>query len=514
MKKIINYLKENRKYIMTIFIITFIWGFITHGYMFFNSNLTHDSFMESIANQSVSDWKMALGRIFYMPCLYLTRGIITQPWLIGIISLIIISIAAILILKIFKVKEDNNWINILVPGILTTNITVIALCGSFIHDMDVDMFAMLMSVLSVYLWRNYKKGYLLGIIPLLLSLGIYQSYISVTITLIILLSVLDLLKEKDYQKVIKNGLLSMLMIGIACIIYLFLLKIIPLIFNVYLISNNYNSVDTFTNMSLISLIKESVYTYLSTIKNILLPSTIYNKYIIVLIHLILIASTGYEVISKMIKNKTPIISKLLIIVLIGLLPLAMNICRVLTNGMSHTLMVFAFWLSYLFVLLILNDTKIKKLKYFNIFLIILILFGNIRLANTFYATKEMATEQTSNYLNRVAYSIESFEHYIPGETKVMFIGVPDMKLELNDSSDSMRLLAGAANDFALITGEASRYERYFKRILHSNINAVDTKEYKNLDIDYINSMPKYPNKNSIQYLDDVLIVKLGEFESY
>ena len=69
MKKIINYLKENRKYIMTIFIITFIWGFITHGYMFFNSNLTHDSFMESIANQSVSDWKMALGRIFYMPCL-------------------------------------------------------------------------------------------------------------------------------------------------------------------------------------------------------------------------------------------------------------------------------------------------------------------------------------------------------------------------------------------------------------------------------------------------------------
>ena len=192
----------------------------------------------------------------------------------------------------------------------------------------------------------------------------------------------------------------------------------------------------------------------------------------------------------------------------------MNICRVLTNGMSHTLMVFAFWLSYLFVLLILNDTKIKKLKYFNIFFIILILFGNIRLANTFYATKEMATEQTSNYLNRVAYSIESFEHYIPGETKVMFIGVPDMKLELNDSSDSMRLLAGAANDFALITGEASRYERYFKRILHSNINAVDTKEYKNLDIDYINSMPKYPNKNSIQYLDDVLIVKLGEFESY
>ena len=225
MKKIINYLKENRKYIMTIFIITFIWGFITHGYMFFNSNLTHDSFMESIANQSVSDWKMALGRIFYMPCLYLTRGIITQPWLIGIISLIFISIAAILILKMFKVKEDNNWINILVPGILTTNITIIALCGSFIHDMDVDMFAMLMSVLSVYLWRNYKKGYLLGIIPLLLSLGIYQSYISVTITLIILLSVLDLLKEKDYQKVIKNGLLSILMIGIACIIYLFLLKI-------------------------------------------------------------------------------------------------------------------------------------------------------------------------------------------------------------------------------------------------------------------------------------------------
>lgn len=513
MKKLINNIKDNKKYIMTIFIITFIWGFITHGYMFFNSNLTHDSYMEAIADQSVSNWKIALGRIFYMPCLYLTRGILTQPWLIGIISLTFIAIAAILILKMFKVKENNSWINILVPGILTTNITIIALCGSFIHDMDVDMFAMLMSVLSVYLWKNYKKGFLFGIIPLLISLGIYQSYISVTITLIILLSVLDLIKEKDYQTVIKNGLLSILMIGISCIIYLILLKLTPILFNVTLISNNYNSVNTFTNMSLIGIIKESILTYISTIKNILLPSTIYNKYIIILIHLILIASVGYEVIYKMIKNKLNIISKILIVILIGLLPLVMNICRVLTNGMSHTLMVFAFWLSYFFVLIILNDTKIKKLKYLNIFLILIILFGNIRLANTFYTTKEIATTQTENYLNRVAYSIESFENYIPGKTKVMFIGIPDMKLQLNDSSDSMRLLAGAANDFTLITSEAYRYKTYFKRTLHSNVNAIDTSKYADLDIEFINNMPVYPNEKSIQYLDDILIVKLGEFGS-
>ena len=95
----------------------------------------------------------------------------------------------------------------------------------------------------------------------------------------------------------------------------------------------------------------------------------------------------------------------------------------------------------------------------------------------------------------------------------MFIGIPDMKLELNDSSDSMRLLAGAANDFTLITSEAYRYKTYFKRTLHSNVNAIDTSKYADLDIEFINNMPVYPNEKSIQYLDDILIVKLGEFGS-
>jgi hypothetical protein len=509
MREIINYIKKNKKYIITIFAITFIWGIVAYGYMFFNNNFTHDSFMESIATQEVINWKMSLGRIFYAPYIYLARGTLILPWLIGIISLIFLSIASILVLKMFKIKDDNYWLNILVPGILTVNNTVIALCGSYLQDMDVDMFAMLMSVLAVYLWKNSKKGYLYGIIPLLLSIGLYQSYISVSLSLIIFLSIIELLKGNKYQEVLKRGLKAIAMFLITGIIYLCLLKLMPIIFNTNLISGGYNSIDSILNMSFVDIVKETGFTYLSSIKNFLLPVTVYNNVFVIMINIILVLSAGYVIINKIFTENINNTSKLMIILLILLLPLAMNICRVLTNGMSHSLMIYALWLIYLFILLILNDENCHKLKMLCIILTTIICIGNIRLANAVFMVKDIAKEQTENYLNRVLHDIENHEYYIYGETKVVIIGIPNMKTEFHNSTDQIRRLVGNTNDFVIPTGEASRYKLYFSRVLHSNVNVIENQINDIYILDQIENMPIYPEKNSIQYFYDVLIVKLG-----
>ena len=509
MREIINYIKKNKKYIITIFAITFIWGIVAYGYMFFNNNFTHDSFMESIATQEVINWKISLGRIFYAPYIYLVRGTLILPWLIGIISLIFLSITSILVLKMFKIKDDNYWLNILVPGILTVNNTVIALCGSYLQDMDVDMFALLMSVLAVYLWTNYKKGYLYGIIPLLLSIGLYQSYISVSLSLIIFLSIIELLKGNKYQEVLKNGLKSIMMFFITGIIYLCLLKLIPIIFNANVISGGYNSIDSVLNMSFVDIVKEIGFTYLSSIKNFLLPVTIYNNVFVIITNIVLVLSAGYVIIKKIFAKHISNISKLMIILLILLLPLAMNICRVLTNGMSHSLMIYALWLIYLFILFILNDKNYNKLKILSIILITITCIGNIRLANTVFMVKDIAKEQSENYLNRVLQDIENHEYYMAGETKVVIIGTPNMKIEFNNSADQIRRLVGNTNDFVIPTGEASRYKLYFSRVLHSNVNVIESQINDIYILNKIENMPIYPEKDSIQYFNDTLIVKLG-----
>jgi len=509
MKKIINYIKTNKKYILTIFAITFIWGIVAYGYMFFNNSFTHDSFVETIATQEVINWKISLGRIFYAPYIYLARGTLILPWLIGVISLTFLAVASILILKMFDIKQDNYWLNILVPGILTVNNTVIALCGSYLQDFDVNMFAMLMSVLAVYLWKNYKKGYLYGIIPLLLSIGLYQSYISVSLSLIIFLSIFELLNGNKHQDVLKKGLKSIAMFLITGTIYFCILKLVPVILDTGITSGNYNSIDSILNMSFIDIFKETVFTYLSSIKNFLLPVSVYNSVLVIVIHTVLIFSAGYVLTKRMIVKNISSISKLMIWLLVLLLPLAMNICRILTNGMSHSLMIYALWLTYLFILLILNDKKYYKLKLVNIILITIVCIGNIRLANTVFMIKNIAKDQSDNYLNRVLYDIENYKNYIDGETKVVIVGVPNMKIEFNNSTDQLRRLVGNMNDFVIPAGEASRYKLYFSRVLHSNVNVIESQINDIYLLEKIENMPIYPDKNSIQYFENILVVKLG-----
>jgi hypothetical protein len=191
------------------------------------------------------------------------------------------------------------------------------------------------------------------------------------------------------------------------------------------------------------------------------------------------------------------------------MPLAMEICKVLTNGMSHTLMIYATSLTYIFVLLLLNEYKYDKLKILSIIIILIVFIGNIRMANTLYILKDTSKEITEHYLNRVLYSIESYESYIPEKTKVLFVGYPNIKKTFNNATDNLRDLAGASNEFSLMTIDASRYNFYFKNILNTNVNVIEKPTDNESFDEIIENMPIYPNKESIQLFDGVLIVKLG-----
>ena len=511
MKEALNYIKKEKNYIITIFIITFIWGIITHGFMFANSALSHDSLMESIINDGLIDWKISLGRILYPTYIYLTRGILVVPWLIGIISLIYIAISSILILKIFDIDKDNHIMKIITPGILVANVTMISLCGVFIEDMDVDMFAMMSSVIAVFLWRKHKKGYLYGTIPLFISLGLYQSYLSMAISLIMIVSIIDLLKKEEFKTVFNNGLRAILMIILAGLIYIIILKLIPIIFKKSVTSGTYNSLDTIFKMSLIEIIRETILCYLYTIKTIIYPASLYPDIITILINIVLIVGAGYIILSKVFSKNIKVKEKILILLLIFLLPFSMNISRILTNGMSHDLMHYSLWLTNLFIILIyiFDNKKHNKLKMISITLITIILLGNVRMANTLYMMKEIAEEKTQSYMNRVIYSIESFEDYIPNKTKVVIEGSPNMNIEFNNATDNLRRITGAGEDFSLYVGEYGRYDYYLKMFQYANINIIENPYLDKIEQWEINNMPVYPNKGSIKYIDDILVVKLG-----
>ena len=179
---------EDKSMLKKSFVYTFVLGLIAHGYCFLNIFISQDSLNDFYA---ASKWqKASMGRIFYSIYISFTRGRVVLPWLIGIFALCWVALAVFLLCKIFEV--NNSKIICLFAGICITNTTVYALAATYIHDLDADLFALFLSVLSVFLWKRaiYEDKFrdkcvfvLLSSLSLSVTLGIYQSYVSVTLVL-------------------------------------------------------------------------------------------------------------------------------------------------------------------------------------------------------------------------------------------------------------------------------------------------------------------------------------------
>ncbi|MCD8125882.1 MAG: glucosyltransferase domain-containing protein, partial [Lachnospiraceae bacterium] len=246
-KIILNEFQRSRPFLFRCLLYTFAWGLVTHGTMYLHNSISHDSLNEFISDARVLSWKISLGRVLYPVYQALTRGFITLPWLVGLLTLLYTGMAVFLVMKLFDVKSRK--IAFLAAGIFTANITVIAVTATYINDLDADLFAMLLAVGAAFLWRRGRRGLLPGAFLLAFSLGLYQSYLSMTVTLFLLASILDLLDGREWKEVFYRGWESIAMLIGGGVLYIIELKIGCLISGVSLQSGSYNSLDRMLSMS-------------------------------------------------------------------------------------------------------------------------------------------------------------------------------------------------------------------------------------------------------------------------
>lgn len=177
------------------FLYTFFWGLLAHAYGFLHTSFSHDGLNAIYIEESESLWKMAIGRSFVDFYRYSVRGKWEVPWLIGIISLAFIAVAAKVVGELFEI--DTRFGILFLSGIMVVNHTVTNLTANYIFEMDIDLLAMLLAVLAVYCWRKNGRWWLLGILCICISLGLYQAYLSVTICLILLILLKQILNGYD-----------------------------------------------------------------------------------------------------------------------------------------------------------------------------------------------------------------------------------------------------------------------------------------------------------------------------
>lgn len=506
MKKIIKLLKElYDKYKYSIY-SSMIFTFLTHFY-FFTRRLANE---DDLSYLVFKDFALTSGR-WNNGALFTTS--LMSPSVNFILVIIILAIISLLICDIFKIKNKKNMI--LVSLIIST-FPSLALSFSYLFMVEIYMTSLLLAVLAVWLSTKWKYGFIPGSFCIALSLGNYQSYIAVSVSLIIIYIIKEII---DKKKEILKDILKLFIMGIlGIIIYFIILKVLLLINKTSL--SNYKGANSMGIPPISEWPKLIFRTYKHFIGYFIGKSyfrvSIFESIIriltIILTFILLINKITKE---KFYKNKMNII---IFIILIVLIPLTFNIVDFMAFKADLTsLQIYSFFSLYLLMILILDKTKPNYLNTIITILIIAIGIMNFTTINKYYFKQETYYKYTENFNNRLLNKIESTEGY--------YYGIPIIfKGEIN--SNFYKDLNALPNTNDNITFDQSlwggKYIGYEDLFTYNNDNkifkminnefgvylnrATDEERDKIKDNKEYNNMKSYPEKDSIKIIDGILVV--------
>ena len=507
----------NRQLIIRIFISTFLFGLLGHAYRYFNPIFSHDSVYDLYSDHNY--WQISLGR-FLQPVYTAFRGAVSAPYLIGILSLVWLSISIVLIVTLLNIH--TKYFQIAICGILSTSYTLTYLNATYIPWSDIDMLALALSVFSVYCLKKHHNGLLISSSLLACSLALYQSFIQVSIIILMIIICNSIIECKTLKGIFNECLQYLLMLILGLFIYYIALHIV-LRFTGVVLANTYNGISDVTNIQPTSFLTLLINSYSYAAIYIIAPET-YNRLTVAILNIALLIFALYLIvrISHLKELKSDRIILLFLVVLS--MPIGMNFVFLLSKGMVHSLMTFSFQFVYIFLLLLIekyNDIttnrflcsvqQMSKKSYAVLIIIGYVIFNNIVFSNSAYLKKDLQYNATISIMTRILDRMEQTEGFIPGKTQVVFVGDLNENGSISESRPGFEYINGTGFwDFNYSVTYHDTYQYYFENILGYPINIADEKtsnEYKCQTA--IEKMPVFPAKESCKMIKDVMVVKLS-----
>lgn len=511
---------ETLAVLKTSFAATFILGFIAHGYAFLNAFFSHDNLV-IFADRSEETWKLTLGRIL-VPIYRSLRGGYNSPLLIGVLSLFWISLSVYFCCRFFDVK--SRAVAVAFSAVFTVNLTVIAQTATYLYELDFDMLALLCAVLAAFLWKKGGKAMLAVPLFVFVSLGIYQSYVEVTVALMIMHSIVALVKEysADVKRIFKKGLCGIGVLLAGAVLYAICVVVLVLCFDVSVESGQANSLSNLlTEKQYLALIPKAVavcvYRWLN-MGGFRVGVELFGHSshgIITAFCAALTALIPALPICFAFKKKIKPLNLVLAGALCVLLPLGMDFVYVLSNGAIHHLMMYAIWLAWLIPLLFTQTQSFGQsfkagtrsaIKAAVFVCLAVILAANIKTSNAVYLKKDLEASTTLSVITDVSRLIHDVDGYEAGTTKVAFAGRYRNGAKIPGFEDYYALTGNTHN--LAITDELNA-PNYYKYLLNEEINTTvcngdiyDSEEFL--------AMPSYPDRGCVGFIGDVLVVKLGD----
>ena len=491
----------------TCFFSAIIFGLIAHMYKLTNWLPNWDSLVFRYDAQRM----LALGR-WFLSVACAPSSFYDLPWISGLMSILLHALGAVCICKMFDVRKK---VTAALIGAAVITFPTVSCIMMYNYVADGYALAFLLSCIAAMLITKDKPRYIVSAILIALSVGTYQAYITVTITLLLLHLILGLASgDADVKTTIAKGFKFLLcgIVGMALyyIVLTLLLKVTqtePLDYQGFSEAAKFAGTDLTASLYVA---KESLIGYFFNFSGGVSVFAVTNCV------MFLISAIIY--VTNIVKNKLSPSKVLVLLALTVLLPFG-ACALVFINGSIdyHTLMKMGFFVFVLYFILQYEKTEYKckkdeTVKAWAIFCVSAILiFNQIIIANVSYHKLNMAYEKSYGTLVRIADRIEETDGADDCESILVLGHLPDSEAYSANLPPDM---TGTTDGYILRADD----EKVGQSVLCSAINDYCGKNYSFLagkekeellgKFDY-ESMSAWPGKDSVSVVDGVIVIKMG-----
>ena len=515
------------------FFSAFAIGLLTHMFMLTNSLPNEDELISVVGNL---EWATNVNGRWFLSSVAAFSSIFSMPWVNGMLSILYLSVSVCLIIETTQVKRYLNCI--LIAGILVT-FPVVAGLFTFMQHSDPYSFSILLSCLAVFLANRYKFGYLFAIIPLVLSLAIYQTFFAVAAALFIMILILEILKNQEsLQKTITKAIRFFVTLGAGMVIYLLSIRVLypdgltP-----------YQNIDQMGQISISELPSSVLRAYWEIMRFFLRDSRGFHCSFMVYIFILSFIACGVLIILLCYKKqilKEPV-KMLLLSALLLLFPLGCNIVYVMGAVWVHEIMIFGTVFIPVFLIIItdlyFSDTQTEtssntscdtvKKKFTKSAVVsswVITISAMVLIFNYWIFTNQVYFKLNIAYETTYAQSILLVSHIqrLDGYTydkDIILVGHPQIPQGIPELSQIAMFGAPGPDLFG-----SWAYPHFLRNYLNFTQNVIlilpaqlDNKVYINESAipirDIVTGMPAYPDPGSAVIIGDKIFVRFAYIDA-
>ena len=521
------------------FFSALVFGLLAHMVPMTGDFPNHDGLGSLYFNQDM----LSSGRWF----LSLACGISSYfalPWLIGVLSVLYIGIAAALTCAVLKIRNKYSAI---VIGALMATFPALASTFAYVFTMDGYMLGLLMAVAAVYFTKKFRFGWIGGAVLLALSLGTYQAYLPVAVILSMYAALLILMgenrriatsktsgsseeaagtEERDSAKtkilrILRFLYMGLLGGGLYFVILKVFLKVRGVSMGAYQGGSNLvggKSLEAATEVKMAAAYKD--FAVFSVRSKVLAP----NVFVWIALG-ILTGAALMLLLREIVKKKwykSPVLY--IAIILIALIyPVASNVVMIVMGDVTYHAIMRYQWVLIPIILIALCDRLAYKPEYYAAaagresfvklvtwlipVLGCVIAFCYIVTDNIGYSNLQKKYERTYAYCERLLDRIEQTDGYYPGIPIAMIGVVSEDQYPKADLTEGVTdNLIGLSGDYLCYKGED--YRQFIKAYLGADLNIISGEEIGEIynSEEYV-LMDSFPGKTSVKLVDGTIYVK-------